>query len=128
MTQVKWTPERIQYIYEQRDLNRSMAEIALGLGESEGAVRKAYYNSNQKTKPTTDPEDLFSYEDVEEITGLDVRTIQSLIKEQRIKGNGKVERRELVNFVLRYPGSCKKGDIVQIIYLLGGDRCSPNLK
>jgi hypothetical protein len=128
MNQVKWTPERHQYIHSQRASGKRMVEIAQDLGETEGSVRKAFYASNMRNKPVTDPEDLFSYEDVEMITGLPVKTIHFLIKEHQLKGNGKVERRELVNFVLRFPGSCERGDIVQIIYLLGGDRCSPNLK
>jgi len=73
-------------------------------------------------------EDLFTPEDCSLVTGIKTERIKDLIKQKVIWGNGVVERKDLANFLCKFPASCVRGDIIQIIYILGGDRCSPNLK
>ncbi|MFA5306517.1 MAG: hypothetical protein WC365_03645 [Candidatus Babeliales bacterium] len=119
-----WTPEKIAYVESQRASGRHMKDIAKETGHTEAAI---YHVLRDEKRQRAQPEDIFSYEHVQEITRIPVQTIKSFIEMGRMKGNGTVERRDLVNFILRYPGECKKADPVQIIYLLGGDKCSPNL-
>jgi mannitol-1-phosphate/altronate dehydrogenase len=122
---IKWTPEKIAYIEAQRAAGRKMKDIAEETGYTEAAIYNAL---RERRRDKAQPEDIFSYDNVREITGIPVKTVQSLIEMNKLKGNGTVERRDLINFVLRYPGSCEKANPIQIIYLLGGDKCSPNLR
>ncbi len=125
MTTIKWTPERINLLLSLKSQGKKMKDIASEMGETEGACFKAIYKATHI--PKTEPEDIFSYGDVELITGISVKEIQNLILESKLRGNGTVERKDLINFVLHYPGSCEKGNVVQIIYLLGGEKCGSNL-
>lgn len=122
---IKWTPERINLLLSLKTQGKKMKDIASEMGDSESACFKAIYKTTHIQK--TEPEDIFSYEDVESILRISVEEIQNLISESKLRGNGTVERKDLINFVLRYPGSCEKGDVVQIIYLLGGEKCGSNL-
>jgi len=124
-----WTPADLEYYYEQRKLKRRVADIADDLGVTEWSLRHAIYRSEmgqQNIKPQA--EDLFTPEDCSLVTGIKTERIKDLIKQKVIRGNGVVERKDLANFLCKFPASCVRGDIIQIIYLLGGDKCSPNLK
>jgi hypothetical protein len=124
-----WTPADLEYYYEQRRLKRTAIDIAKDFGVTEWSLRHAIYRSEfgrEAIKPQA--EDLFTPEDCSIVTGIKPERIRSLIKDKTIRGNGLVERKDLANFLCRYPASCVKGDIIQIIYILGGDKCSPNLK
>jgi len=127
--QKHWTPADIDYYHEQKKLKKRTADIANDLGVTEWALRH-YLRRTELGRETVKPqsEDLFSPEDCSLVTGLKTERIKELIKQKVIRGNGVVERRDLANFLCRYPASCVRGDIIQIIYLLGGDKCSPNLK
>ena len=127
--QKHWTPADIDYYHEQKKLKKRTADIANDLGVTEWALRH-YLRRTELGRETVKPqsEDLFSPEDCSLVTGLKTERIKELIKQKVIRGNGVVERRDLANFLCRYPASCVKGDIIQIIYILGGDKCSPNLK
>ncbi len=122
----KWTPERISQLLSLKSQGKQMKEISEIMGASESALFKVIRKATHIEK--VEPEDIFSYENVEFITGISVKEIQNLISESKLRGNGTVERKDLINFVLKYPGSCVKADVVQIIYLLGGEKCSPNLQ
>jgi hypothetical protein len=120
----KWTPEKISYVAAQYAANHSAKSISMELGCSESAI---WYVLRDKNKDTVQPEDIFSYKDIQMITGIPIQTVASLIECKKLRGNGTVERKDLISFVLRYPGECEKGSPIQLIYLLGGDKCSPNL-
>ena len=124
-----WTPADIDYYHEQKKLKKRTADIANDLGVTEWALRH-YLRRIELGRETVKPqsEDLFSPEDCSLVTGIAAERIKALIKQKVIRGNGVVERKDLANFLCKFPASCVKGDIIQIIYILGGDRCSPNLK
>jgi hypothetical protein len=116
-----WTPADLEYYYEQRKLKRRVIDIASDLGVTEWSLRHHLRRTilgREFVKPQA--EDLF--------TGIKTERIKDLIKQKVIRGNGVVERKDLANFLCKFPASCVKGDIIQIIYILGGDKCSPNLK
>ena len=125
----QWTPADLDYYHAQRKLKRRMIDIADDFGVTEWALRH-YLRRIELGRETVKPqsEDLFSPEDCSLVTGIAAERIKALIKQKIIRGNGVVERKDLANFLCRYPASCVRGDIIQIIYILGGDKCSPNLK
>lgn len=127
--QKHWTPEDIAYYHEQKKLKKRTIDIASDLGVTEWALRH-YLRRTELGRETVKPqsEDLFTPEDIQIITGIKTERIKLLIKDKTIRGNGVVERKDLANFLCRYPAECVKGDIIQIIYILGGDKCSPNLR
>ena len=127
--QKHWTPADIEYYYAQKKLKKRTADIANDLGVTEWALRH-YLRRTELGRETVKPqsEDLFSPEDCSLVTGIAAERIKALIKQKVIRGNGVVERKDLANFMCKFPASCVRGDIIQIIYLLGGDKCSPNLK
>jgi len=125
----QWTPADLDYYHAQRKLKRRMIDIADDFGVTEWALRHFLRRKSggvYTEKPQA--EDLFTPEDCSLVTGIAPDRIRMLIKDKTIRGNGVVERKDLANFLCKYPASCVRGDIIQIIYLLGGDKCSPNLK
>jgi len=125
----QWIPADLDYYYEQKKLKKRTADIAADLGVTEWALRH-YLRRAELGRETVKPqdEDLFTPEDIQIITGIKTERIKLLIKDKTIRGNGVVERKDLANFLCRYPAECVNGDIIQIIFILGGDKCSPNLR
>jgi len=124
-----WTPADLEYYYAQRKLKRKVADIADDLGVTEWSLRHYLRRKTDgvcREKPQA--EDLFTPEDCSLVTGIKTERIKDLIRQKVIRGNGVVERKDLANFLCKFPASCVNGDIIQIIYILGGDKCSPNLK
>jgi transposase-like protein len=122
-----WTQADFDYYYQERDKGKSVKAIARKLGVTESALYHMMSRKEGRGIDLVQPEDTFSYEDVHSVTGIPLQTIESLIECKKLRGNGTVERKDLINFVIRYPGECGKGNPIQLIYLLGGDKCSPNL-
>jgi hypothetical protein len=88
----KWTLEKVAYIQAQRATGRRVVDIAKDFGISEAAL---YHILRRKFggNGTVDPADVFSYEDVQIVTGIPARTIESLIECKKLRGNGTVERK-----------------------------------
>jgi hypothetical protein len=122
-----WVQADFDYYYQQRALGKSVKAIARKLGVTESALYHMISRKEGRGIDLVQPEDIFSYEDVQLVTGIPARTVESLIESKKLKGNGSVERKDLISFVIKYPGECEKGNPIQLIYLLGGDKCSPNL-
>ena len=122
-----WQQSDFDFFYQERAKGKSVKAIARKLGVTESAMYHMISRKEGRGVDTIQPEDMFSYEDVQLVTGIPAQTIKSLIETKKLRGNGTVERKDLVNFVIKYPGECGRGNPIQLIYLLGGDKCSPNL-
>lgn len=128
----RWQPEDLAYYHTQKKAGVTTKKIAESLGVTEWGLRnflrRSEFGRDILKYHKCQTEDLFSVEDCSLVTGIRPDRIKELVKERKLRGNGLIERKDLANFICRYPAECTKGNIIQIIYILGGDKCSPNLK